>query len=85
MVRIGMLLLKLLDLVTKGIDCFALEKIEIPPLRIVKRVALALIVKWTVVTAVVEIDPHTSVPPRERQHSTMSCNMSAIGCCEFST
>ena len=40
MVRIDMLLLKLLDLVTKGIDCFALEKIELPPLRIVKSVAV---------------------------------------------
>ena len=58
MVRIGMLLLKLLNLVTKGIDCLALEKIELPPLRIVKSVALALIVKWAVIAAVVEIDSH---------------------------
>ena len=40
MVRIGVLLLKLLDLVTKGINRLVLEKIELPPLRIVKSVAI---------------------------------------------
>ena len=40
MVRLGMLLLKLFDLVTKRIDCLALEKIELSPLRIVKSIAV---------------------------------------------